>query len=138
MELFPIPNFGTLRPVAGISLTFMVDGVAAPSLIRQLTWRAADCLLEAICCFWTATWNGESSRTCASEPMAASHISGGNPNWTRHGKSKPNSRSGQDGEQVAQFVSHLRRVVQRLRDFLFHQLAKLPAQPVNRHLHRAL
>src|SRR5206468_4336416 len=77
MELFLIPNFGTLPLVAGISLTFMVDGVAAPSLIRQLIWRAAGCLPVAICCFWTATWNGESSRTCASEPMAASHISGG-------------------------------------------------------------
>src|SRR5881396_3362917 len=120
MELFLIPNFGALRPVAGISLTFMVDGVAAPSLIRQLIWRAADCLQEAICCFWTATWNGESSRTCASEPMAASHISGGNPNCTRHGKRKPNRRSSQDREQVAQFVGHVRRVLEGVRDFPFH------------------
>src|SRR5439155_16764356 len=57
---------------------------------------------------------------------------------TRQGKRKSNRRSRQDGEEVAQFVGHLRRVVEGLRDFLFHKRAKLSAQPVNRHLHRAL
>src|SRR5688572_2215498 len=76
MELFPTPRFGTLRRAAGISLTSMVDG-ANP--IRRLIWRAAGYPREAICCFWTATWNGESFRPCASEPMAAFPISGGEP-----------------------------------------------------------
>ena len=58
---------------------------------------------------------------------------GGTPNLTRETRVLPTERP----EQCAHFLVHLRRIGERLCDFLAKQAAVMLPQPVNRHAHGA-